>query len=177
MGTNKTKATIEQLGLLFSQSAIEHAYSLAGELKEHGITEAHEERIKTIECQLELLIFIMFPLDLVINQGFGRYSQKIRRAFRDSVLDRFRQVGWSYPQLNVLENQMEERFDEYCNAFSGEDGLLRLASSAYKRIMDTTVADSLGAALCAAHFMAMLRAYGPLCEEYEIGNDGPECAV
>jgi hypothetical protein len=81
----RVPATAEQIGEVLYVAAIKNGQDLAHALLETGAATEHRDRLETTECNVELLTFAMFPLDLIANDQFGPDAQAIRTAMRSDA--------------------------------------------------------------------------------------------
>lgn len=162
-GSGKPKIAPQEVALLFYEIALS---------KSREMTDSFS---KSLGCHvvlnpIEALIYAMFPFDMITCSGFGVHSSKVRASFRQCFITS--QLARD-PKID-LASLLNDRFEEYFlelnrqqTGFAGY-GLMCLGNAASKRIMGVKTANAFVASQCSLYFTAALKAFGPLCDQYEI---------
>lgn len=132
------KTTTGQITEVFGALISEWTRRLITELEARGFAGQEPERFGTLMFVIECLLFEAFPIDVIIVEEGGSYSNIIREKLRRYLLERLHDLGMSREWDVEFEILLATRFSEYFEAWkSAESGraLERLAAIAWERIL------------------------------------------
>ena len=119
----------------------------------------------------EYLIFVLFSLDLVISDRFIRNSPQTRWAFRDMVVANIMQyISLDIEGEQILTSIIEDRFEEYAEAFKDErepGRLFWLGRSVAKNVAEQH-RNALVVAKLGMYFVANTRLFKTLFEDPQL---------
>lgn len=134
----REKATPGGIAQAFVGKVAKGHDELIFQLRGRGFDREEPERFRQLEFAIECLLFEAFPVDVVISDEFGRYSDTIRREFAVGVVDLMQGMAPSHVPEVELHTLRAARFFEYSEVLrSGEGGqtLQRLGIIAWERIL------------------------------------------
>lgn len=168
---------IQLLGKKLFYSSTESAKKLSDDLAKNeqlrGLIDHESTRY-----QMELLIFVMFPIDLLFHRYYKEHRletlKEVNAAFVCEIIDFIEKGNSSSTNVEQLSTEIlthvAKRFKEYHIAFSQKQegfegyGLLEIGITACKNILETSHADAIAATNFAMHLSAIHKAMQPVME-------------
>ena len=169
----RIRVTPEQLGEVFYVAVLRIGQDFAQEFLRSEWAAEFRQRLNTTECNVEIIIFSLFSLELIANEQFGSNALVVRTALRHKVLEHFRHGGWSESSPQVLNHFIDNRFDQYTKAWKstlGPQGLIRLGDIAFRNIMGLPSAAPPNAAalFCTLRFGATMKGFADIGSKYRV---------
>lgn len=171
------RVTAARFGEALFRKCVEMALDLGDDLhKTYGSKSTQDKGL----YRLELVAFVMFPMDLILHANrdsqFGEKAGEVRAAYLDSMLGSCRAQGWTEPQVKQLGSFVAGRLGEYAGAMSeadreadeGKGPLQALGLAACRNILGVDDVDPLIAAHLSMHFAASMKAFQDVGQQYEI---------